>query len=191
MDNEPFATLLEAASGTLNPPGTFAVHHLSALCGLVADEAALGAMVRREDSPVYSVATSRVRRAEGEIGFAVTTIQPGLIGREFYMTRGHVHHRDDGEVYVWLSGRGGILLRDGSQTRWVEMPIEGVVSIPPRWAHRAVNVGTAPFSFLAVFPADLEHDYTTVEAAGMGATVLRARQGYEVFAAAGCDLRCA
>jgi len=185
---QPFRTIMDVARGILEPAGGVDAFRASSLRSLVADAASLEAMIRRGNPLVYSVTTSRVPRGAGEIGFAVTSIEPGRVGSEFFMTRGHVHQRPEGEVYVRLSGAGGVVLRRGSVTRWVELSDSCVLSIPPGWAHRAVNVAAEPFRFLAVYPADLVNDYRAVEAAGMGARIVAARVGYRVVAADGLDL---
>src|SRR5207302_10549864 len=124
---------------------------------------------------------SRVPAVSGEIGFALTSIRPGTIGDEFFMTRGHVHERPEGEVYFCLSGAGGVLLRRDASVRWIEMAPQHVVSIPPGWAHRTVNVGSDPFRFLAAYPADLSNDYRSVRVAGIGARVVRSGPEYRVL----------
>jgi len=108
---------------------------------------------------------------------ALTIIKPGMVGREFHMTKGHYHEDpESGETYFCLKGRGMILM----QTRRGESEEIGlepgtVVCIPPGWAHRTVNVGKSEFIMVAVFPASAGHDYATIEKHGFGKRVLEHR----------------
>jgi glucose-6-phosphate isomerase len=49
--------------------------------------------------------------------------------------------------------------------------------IPPGWAHRSVNVGSDPYSFLAVYPGGAGHDYQWVLDNGMGYRALNDGSG--------------
>jgi glucose-6-phosphate isomerase len=58
---------------------------------------------------------------------------------------------------------------------------EGVIGyIPPGWAHRSVNTGDEPYSFLAVYPGSAGHDYGWVLDHGMGSRVLRDGDGHRL-----------
>lgn len=84
------------------------------------------------------------------------------------MTKGHMHPNPQGEIYMGLSGRGGLLMFNGTETTWIDMQPGTIGYIPPHWAHRSVNVGDEPYSFLAVYPGGAGHDYGWVLANGMG-----------------------
>jgi glucose-6-phosphate isomerase len=104
------------------------------------------------------------------------------------MTHGHLHRLLEGEAYIGMAGQGGLLLRRGTEVAWVEMQAGIVGHIPPGWAHRTVNVGEEPFTFLAVYPRLAGHDYPPVAREGMGARVLRARFGYRVVRDDGTEI---
>ena len=154
--------------------------HASDLRGLVADERALRALVAESDPVVYRVVTAPSGLVEG-IGLAVTTIEPGSVGDELYMTRGHVHRDSAAETYVCTEGLGGLLLSDGKRAEWIELRPGDVASIPAGQAHRTVNVGREPFSFLAVYELGAGNDYETVARRGMGARVVRSGESYRVL----------
>jgi len=67
---------------------------------------------------------------------------------------------------------------DGTNTRWLDMAPGIIGYIPPGWAHRSVNVGDGPYSFLAVYPGGAGHDYGWVLEHGMGRRVLAADPGH-------------
>jgi glucose-6-phosphate isomerase len=98
------------------------------------------------------------------------------------MTKGHYHaKRDRGEVYVGMSGEGSVLLQleDGT-VRSVPMRPGTAAYVPPYWAHRTVNTGSAPFSFFSVWPGDAGHDYATIERFGF-AKIMVWRDGQAVL----------
>jgi glucose-6-phosphate isomerase, archaeal len=153
----------------------------SDLRGLVEDDRALDALVARGDPVVYRVVTAPSGLAEG-LGLAVTTIEPGSIGDELFMTRGHVHRDASAETYVCTEGLGGLLLSDGERADWIKLRPGDVAPIPAGRAHRTVNVGRERFAFLAVFEFGAGNDYEAVAKRGMGARVLRSGAGYRVVA---------
>lgn len=46
----------------------------------------------------------------GHLAFLTTIISLGTVGSEFYMTKGHHHHRDSAELYIGLSGQGIMIM---------------------------------------------------------------------------------
>ena len=114
-------------------------------------------------------------KADGsDIFFGTTTMYPGRVGDEYYLTRGHFHaRRDRAEVYYTQSGDGLLLLelRDG-ETRSVAMKPGIAAYIPPDWAHRTVNTGTQPLVFVWMTNIDAGHDYATIVEKGMRSLVV-------------------
>jgi glucose-6-phosphate isomerase len=150
---------------------------MSDLRGLFADTPAWERALA-EDRVVYEVASSPVPEAAGELPQSVTTIHPGDVGGEFHMTKGHIHPNPRGEIYLGLSGTGGLLLYDGQRPEWIALGPGVIGYIPPGWAHRSVNTGDEPYRFLAVYPGDSGHDYDWVLAHGMGYRVHRGDGGH-------------
>jgi glucose-6-phosphate isomerase len=134
---------------------------LSELAGLYADEAAFAAALAAGDRVVYAVEDYRPSGARGDLCFGVTHMQPGRIGAEYYMTRGHIHAvANRPETYRGEAGRGVMLLEspDG-QVVTLEITPGATVYVPPYWIHRSVNVGTGPLVMSFVYPADSGQDY--------------------------------
>jgi glucose-6-phosphate isomerase len=150
---------------------------MSDLDGLFADAAAWEAAIADGDPVVYTVASSLVPETERELPQSITTIEPGTTGGEFWMTKGHQHPDNQGEIYLALRGRGGLLMFDGTETRFLEMTPDTIGYIPPGWAHRSINIGDEPYSFLAVYPGGAGHDYGWVLEHGMGNRVYTGDDG--------------
>jgi glucose-6-phosphate isomerase len=169
----------DPVAGTFSPTGPTLTRRMSDLEGLFRDRAAWERIVAGENPVVYTVASSPVPESDRELPQSITTIQPGATAGELWMTRGHQHPNPQGEIYLGISGRGGLLMFDGTETRWVEMTPGVIGYIPPGWAHRSINVGDEQYSFLAVYPGGAGHDYGWVLDHGMGLRALRSNDGVE------------
>lgn len=176
----PFGAVLDAVTGGVEPAGPVTENRLSGMLGLYEDGTGSDDRTEKADPVVYTVVAAPVPEEKGEVPFSITTIEPGDVAGELFMTKGHAHVEQEGELYVGLSGRGLLLLYDGREPRWVEISPGHAGYIPPGWAHRTANVGEKPFRFLAVYPGDAGHDYGFVEREGMGARVYRSEEGYKV-----------
>ena len=178
---EPFAAVLDQLQGQIEPSGPVSERRASDMEGLYHDENSLQDLISSGDPLVYRVAAAPVPEVAGEVPFSITTVEPGTVGDEFFMTKGHAHTNYEGEIYLGLSGRGGLVLYTGEQARWIEIEPGSVGYIPPGWAHRTVNTGPEPFQFLAVYPGAAGHDYEFVLERGMGLRVVRDTDGYKVI----------
>jgi glucose-6-phosphate isomerase len=135
-----------------------------------------------KDEVIYRVFGIRAPQTSSNLICSTTVLEPGTVGREYHMTKGHFHEvRDRAEVYVGLSGEGLLVLatEDG---RYVTQPQKrGCVNyIPGGWAHRSVNTGQEPLVFFAAYIADAGHDYKTIEKTGFPVAVVSGRAGPEV-----------
>jgi glucose-6-phosphate isomerase len=112
---------------------------------------------------------------EGGLFWGNTTLYPGTVGDEYFMTKGHFHHiRDRGEFYVTRKGEGALLLmEEGGATTAEPMSTGSVHYIPGHRAHRVANTGTEPLIFIACWPSDAGYDYTTIEKSGFSARLLK------------------
>ncbi|MGO1286487.1 MAG: glucose-6-phosphate isomerase family protein [Brachybacterium sp.] len=173
----PFAIAFGQEAATLDPQGPTLERRMSDLEGLFRDEEAWRTAADGEDPVVYSVRSSPVPEIDRELPQSITTIEPGSTGGELWMTKGHQHPNHQGEIYLCLHGAGGLLMFDGSETEWIEMTPGTIGYIPPGWAHRSVNVGQEPYSFLAVYPGGAGHDYGWVLEHGMGRRAYRDQAG--------------
>jgi glucose-6-phosphate isomerase, archaeal len=139
------------------------------LAGVYRDVEAYEAKLAEADgSPVYWVENSQSEEGPGGLITGISVLEPGRIGDEFYMTRGHLHVKADrSELYVGLIGHGVMLLEtlDG-ESEAIEVRPREAVYVPGHWVHRSVNVGTERFATLFCFAADAGQDYEIIARAG-------------------------
>lgn len=178
----PFRVMLDFATGSLTPQGGSFVRRLSEMANAFEDEEAARKLLADGDDPViYTGHDARVPPEPGHLLYRTTIIRPGTVGSEFFMTRGHHHHRDSAELYLGMSGEGIMIMasRDGDFAH-AELVPSASVYVPPGWAHRTVNTGSTPLSFLAAYYGDAGHDYDSVERSGFPVRVHRAEDGPEL-----------
>lgn len=177
---EPQALTLESALGVITPEGPTLTRRMTDLEGLFADQSEWASLCASDNRVVYEVTSSPVPEVPRELPQSVTTIYPGTCGGEFHMTKGHQHPDPQGEIYLGLEGSGGLLMFDGTSTKWIDMAPGTIGYIPPGWAHRSVNTGTQTYRFLAVYPGSAGHDYGWVLKHGMGNRVMQDGSGYDL-----------
>jgi glucose-6-phosphate isomerase, archaeal len=142
---------------------------LEDLAGVYRSSEAYEAELAQSDgSPVYWVENSQSEEGPGGLITGVSVLEPGKLGDEYYMTRGHLHVKADrAELYVGLIGHGVMLLEtlDGDSEAIEVRPGEAVY-VPGSWVHRSVNVGDERFATLFCFAADAGQDYEIIARAG-------------------------
>lgn len=146
--------------------GTFAgddysVQHLSDLQGYFADRTAYEAALKAGDPIIYSVSTFAPCKDEGALHCTIARIEPGRIGCEWYLTRGHFHAwRAAAEFYIGLSGEGAMLLEsEHGESHMLSLRANSIIYVPGHTAHRTVNTGDTPLVYLGVYSAAAGHDY--------------------------------
>jgi glucose-6-phosphate isomerase len=171
----PFALSLALDSGRLEPYTSRIERRASEMEGAYADSAALRQLVDAGDPIVYEVEQRDVPEEAGHLVCCTTVINPGTVGDEYFMTKGHYHAvRETAEIYLCLSGNGRLLLENEDGETAVLLLERGTVAyVPPGWAHRTVNIGDDRLVFFAVYPGDAGHDYAAIERAGFAKLVVR------------------
>ena len=108
---------------------------------------------------------------EGGLFWGTTFLEPGVVGDEYFMTKGHFHaKRNRGEYYMTISGHGALILMDRSRrTTFEPMHPGSLYYIPDYTAHRVANTGDSVLAFMACWPSDAGHDYATVARDGFSA----------------------
>ena len=108
---------------------------------------------------------SPIEGIEGGLYFGISTIHPGKVGEEFFMTKGHFHEvRNRAEYYWGIAGTGILLLVDEDGKKRKEKVICGSLHyIPGNVAHRLINVGEEKLVVGACWPSDAGHDYAAFE----------------------------
>lgn len=146
---------------------------LSDLAGLYADSAAFAALLADGDRVVYDVTEFRPSENGGDVIFGVTRMNPGRVGKEFFLTRGHIHAKSDRpEIYYGQKGTGLMQLEspDG-ETRIVEIGPQTICYVPPYWIHRSVNTGDEDLVMVFCYPADRVRTTASSSAPAACATV--------------------
>jgi glucose-6-phosphate isomerase, archaeal len=151
-----------------------AVRCIKDLKGFFGDEAAR--LTHDPAQVVYRVQTF-CPVGEGTAGglfWGTTFIEPGTVGGEYFMTKGHHHaDRNRSEFYLTVAGSGAlILMNENRRTRFEPMSPGTLHYIPAHTAHRVANVGESTLAFLACWPSDAGHDYESIAAQGFGARLL-------------------
>ncbi len=106
--------------------------------------------------------------------FGTTTIYPGKVGNEYFMTKGHFHKKSDRAEYYWgIEGKGMLILMDKERNTWAEKMFKGSLHfIPGDVAHRTVNTGTTKFIMGACWPSDAGHNYEEIIKNGFSARLI-------------------
>ncbi len=165
---KPFSMNLDFKQGELKPNDRTNVRRLSDMKGMFVDSDSEIKILEKEDPLIYTFSERILPEENGYLQIAVTKINPGKVGQEYFMTKGHYHRRPDtSEVYIGLEGEGYLLTQtpDGDFESISISP--GVVAyIPPFWGHRMVNTGKKPFIFFAIYSGDAGHNYGDIERTG-------------------------
>lgn len=178
----PFTKMVDLASGTIPDAHRVQTRRLSDLRGLFGDADAEAALADH-DPLVYRVHDAHdTPHDEGQLLFSTTVIQPGRVGDEYFMTKGHYHAKSDrAELYYGLEGEGFLLLQTREGRVDAQRMTPGAAAyVPPHWGHRTVNTGATPFVFLAVFPADAGYDYGSIREHGFAARIVAGADGPDV-----------
>ena len=156
---------------------------LSNLRGMVADEAVLEEMIKKEDTLIYEFYELGIPAHPGDLSFGTSICYPGKIGEEYFMTKGHFHAiLDTAEIYLCTRGLGIILMENPEGEYSYEILSPGkMVYVPKRFAHRSVNIGKEPFVQFYTYRADAGHDYGTIETRGFRKLVVERNGSFEII----------
>jgi glucose-6-phosphate isomerase, archaeal len=179
MHNRPFSYHLP---GTGEFPAGYDAHltrPLSSLRGFFLDAAAFDKQLDQGDALVYEVYEIHRPQDPGELLTGISIVHPGVVGDEYYMTKGHFHSvLRTAEVYLCLQGRG-VMVMETMDGDWAVEDLKpgSVLYVPPGWAHRSVNTGTGEdLLTYFVYPGNAGHDYASIETQGFRKLVV-ARDG--------------
>jgi glucose-6-phosphate isomerase len=143
--------------------------HLPDLAGLYRDTAAFDAALTADTgAPVYWVESSTPEEGRGALTIGLSVLQPGRIGDEYAMTRGHLHAQAEfAELYYGIAGSGVMLLESvAGESRAVPITPGVAVHVPGGWVHRSVNVGDDKLVTLFAYATEAGQDYGIIERAG-------------------------
>ena len=135
---EPFGVNLDLIEGILQDPDSHLVRNASSMRGHYADNEALEELIRNGDPLHYEVFSKDIPEEYGHLHFGISKLQPGTVGDECFMTKGHYHaDATQPEIYFCIRGEGYLLLQTRDGEFRTEHWTPGTMShIPPMWAHR-------------------------------------------------------
>jgi glucose-6-phosphate isomerase len=129
-----------------------------------------------ENTMVYTV-QSWLPVADGTPGglfFGASTIMPGKVGNEYFMTKGHFHSLGDRAEFYWgVQGKGMLILMGRDRKVWAEEVYPGSLHyIGGEIAHRLANTGDENLIVGACWPSDAGHDYQEIADNGFAARLV-------------------
>jgi glucose-6-phosphate isomerase len=112
---------------------------------------------------------------EGGLFFGITHIQPGRVGNEYFMTKGHGHQIQNRAEFYWcIEGEGMLILMDEMRNTWAEQMTPGSLHyIQGNTAHRVANTGEQVLSFGACWPSDAGYNYELIAEKGFSKRLMR------------------
>ena len=183
MKMDPFSFDLEAPNHIPSEYDNQIKRYLSNMAGQYQDEEAYGRMLKEEDTLLYEVYEIKRPEVAGEILHGISIIHPGMVGNEYFMTKGHFHTvLETAEIYYTLKGHGYMVMETPEGDWAVEKLDPGsVLYVPPRWAHRSVN--TDPAEDLVMFfayPGNAGHNYAAIETQGFRKIIVKVDEVEEI-----------
>jgi glucose-6-phosphate isomerase len=174
---------VDLVEGVMAAPDRRLLRNASVMRGYYADEAALRRLIDQQGDPLhYEVFEKDVPDGRGHLWFCISKLQPGLVGGEYYMTKGHYHTvSGTAEIYLGIRGRGYMLMKTaGGRCVAERIRRNRLVYVPPHWAHRSINTGDEPLISLCVYPAEAGHNYGDIAEQGFPKRIF-CRNGREVI----------
>jgi glucose-6-phosphate isomerase len=167
-------TMFDLDTGVITGEVTESQRRLSDLAGVFEDEAARAALP--QDAVVYRVQMHDKERegTKGGLLFGTSFVNPGKVGREYFMTKGHYHAaRDTAEYYFCVAGKGALILMNEEGECWMEEMARGTLHYIPRSvAHRLANTGEETLVVGCCWGADSGHDYESIARTGFSKRLL-------------------
>jgi len=155
-------------------PVNFQQRHLDEIAPIFLDQEALKTLPSR--TIIYQVQSWQPVAEEtcGGLFFGTSTIRPGKVGREYFMTKGHFHAQSDRAEFYWgVQGNGVLILMDRDRNTWGEEVYPGSLHyIGNDIAHRLANTGDENLVVGACWPSDAGHDYDEIARNGFSARLI-------------------
>ena len=183
MKTDPFSFDLEAPNHIPSEYDNHIERYLSNMAGQYQDEEAYTRMLKEEDTLLYEVYEIKRPEVAGEILHGISIIHPGMVGNEYFMTKGHFHTvLETAEIYYTLKGHGYMVMETPEGDWAVEKLDPGrVLYVPPRWAHRSVNTDHAEdLVMFFAYPGNAGHNYAAIETQGFRKIIVKMDEVEEI-----------
>ncbi len=176
MLNRPYTFTIDLPAGR---PSNFHLHtkrYLRDMSGQFWDETAFQTLFAELGNiPLYEVYELTRPAVPGELIHGISILHSGIVGNEYFMTKGHYHVvLETSELYHCLSGQG-VMVMENLDGEWEILELRPGVSlyVLPGWAHRSVNTSpTEDLISLFAYPGNAGHDYGTIETQGFRKLVI-------------------
>src|SRR5690606_35858570 len=88
----PFGVYIDPDTGIMKDPTRVLTRKASDMLGYYADADALQRLIDDHNNPLhYEVFEVPVPEEYGQLMYCISKLQPGVVGDEFFMTKGHYH----------------------------------------------------------------------------------------------------
>ncbi|MEA2020120.1 MAG: glucose-6-phosphate isomerase family protein [Patescibacteria group bacterium] len=118
------------------------------------------------------------------------TIIPAFnLGKEFNKTFGHIHSKQEEELYKLLTGKALFVLqkmKKNSPNHIEEIKLihanrGDYIKITSGWYHETINIGKSPLVLINWLPQETKNDYSLIEKQqGFGYYIIKAKSGYQL-----------
>ena len=183
MLQKPTSHAIDADTGHMESATGAYTKRIADLRGIYLDSDAFQAEAGKDpDRIVYTVFEARPEQERGDLIFGTTFMEPGRIGDEYFMTRGHIHATANRpETYTGLSGAGLMQMETPEgETVILEIKPGVLVYVPPYWVHRSINIGSEPLVMSFCYPSDSGQDYDVIgRAGGMAKRIIAHGDGWQ------------
>jgi glucose-6-phosphate isomerase len=150
------------------------IRKLKDITGIFADEKSFSKMDKEQIAYTVQAWLPVAEGTPGGLFFGASTIYPGKVGNEYFMTKGHFHAQSDRAEFYWgVQGKGMLILMDRNRNTWAEEVYPGSLHyIGGEIAHRLANTGDEKLIVGACWPSDAGHDYDEIAVNGFSARLL-------------------
>ena len=180
----PFGVDIDLIFGNMSNPADYLQRKASSMRGHSLNGEALENIIDECGDPLhYEVFEANVPAEKGHLKCGISKLQPGSVGGECFMTKGHFHEDPrTAEIYICIRGMGYLLMKTPEGDRCVAelMARNRMVYVPPFWAHRSINTGDEPLISFFAYPAAAGHNYGDIEVEGFPRRIFR-REGRVVI----------
>lgn len=167
-NNDPISVQLDTKTGVFFPCPENVDRFLSDFPYMFQEIDSVQEIIKSGDRKIYEICYYPFLTDNSDMALGVTTILSGTVGKQYHMTKGHFHERNDQpEIYHCVNGVGFLQMMD-SDGNYFSAPWEKgtITHIPPQFAHRVINTGEQPLIFVAVFHISAGHEYDFIKDKG-------------------------
>ncbi len=111
-------------------------------------------ILKTKNPLIYTVYNKKQKTGNTDL----TIMNPGTIGNEYYMTKGHRHKSKGKEKYTLKKGQG-ILLIQNKTSKIIILQKNKPITINGTSGHRLINTGKTKMEVITNYPKKTQKDY--------------------------------